>query len=111
MSHPENRHPANKRCHERSSAWTVVLLMGVACLALTAVGQQPTAGDKAATNPPAAEPAAGDKTGGEKPAAALDDLALTQARVADKYGRLEQLLIRMAEFEATSNPQRATLLK
>lgn len=39
------------------------------------------------------------------------DLALRQGRIADKYARLEQLMLKMAEVDAASNPQRAALLK
>ena len=49
-------------------------------------------------------PPAGQPTTAEK-------LPLQQSQIADKYTRLEQLMIRMAEIEAISNPQRAALLK
>jgi len=38
-------------------------------------------------------------------------LADQQARLADKYRRMEELLFKMADFEATSHPRRAALLK
>ena len=38
-------------------------------------------------------------------------LAEQQAQLADKYRRLEDLIFKMADFEATSNPRRAALLK
>ena len=41
----------------------------------------------------------------------IPELALEQGRIADTYQRLEQLMIRMAELEEASNPQRAALLK
>ncbi|HND50834.1 MAG TPA: hypothetical protein PLV92_00500, partial [Pirellulaceae bacterium] len=41
----------------------------------------------------------------------MDELALKQSRLADKYARLEELMARMATFEATTNPRRAQLLK
>jgi hypothetical protein len=41
----------------------------------------------------------------------IERLSLDQSRIADNYSRLEQTIIRMAEIEATSNPQRAALLK
>jgi hypothetical protein len=59
--------------------------------------------EKAADAAPAVDPAAEPKP--------IDELALEQSRVADKYARLEQLILRMAEFEATANPRRAELLK
>jgi hypothetical protein len=39
-----------------------------------------------------------------------DELALEQSRVADKYAKLEQLMLKMAELEGQSNPKRAQLL-
>src|SRR5262245_20889195 len=98
------RSPAGTRPQEKSFAWVVVVLMGVGCLAVGAVAQQPAAGDKkpVAGSPPAAA-ADGKQTGSEKqagsekqngepsgdsPSSSLDDLAMTQARIADKYGRL-----------------------
>ena len=39
-----------------------------------------------------------------------DELALEQERVADKYAKLEQLMLKMAELEGASNPKRASLL-
>jgi hypothetical protein len=45
------------------------------------------------------------------PAAATDTLSDEQNQVADKYRRLEDLIFKMADFESTSNPRRAALLK
>ncbi|MHB8956546.1 MAG: hypothetical protein ACYC4U_26480 [Pirellulaceae bacterium] len=42
---------------------------------------------------------------------ASDSLSVAQNQVADKYRRLEDLIFKMADFEATSNPRRAALLK
>src|SRR5882724_7328467 len=39
-----------------------------------------------------------------------DELALDQSRVADKYAKLEQLMLKMAELEGLTNPKRAQLL-
>ena len=50
------------------------------------------------------------KTDASLPAAA-DSLSVEQGRIADKYTRFEQLMVRMAEIEAASNPQRAGLLR
>lgn len=41
---------------------------------------------------------------------AVDDLALKQSQVADKYKRLEELMFKMAALEAGTNPRRAALL-
>jgi hypothetical protein len=50
----------------------------------------------------------------EAPAASgpssADELALEQSRVADKYSKLEQLMLKMAELEGQTNPKRAQLL-
>ncbi len=40
-----------------------------------------------------------------------DSLALTQEQLADKYQRLEMLMLKMAEVDASENPQRSALLK
>src|SRR5262245_63844681 len=42
--------------------------------------------------------------------AASDELALDQSSLADKYAKLEQLMLKMAELEGGSNPKRAQLL-
>src|SRR5437870_3942515 len=42
--------------------------------------------------------------------ASADELALDQSRVADKYAKLEQLMLKMAELESLTNPKRAQLL-
>ena len=39
------------------------------------------------------------------------DLALQQSKIAEKYKRIEELILRMAEFEAANNPKRAALLR
>ena len=39
------------------------------------------------------------------------DLALQQSKIAEKYRRIEELILRMAEFEAANNPKRAALLR
>lgn len=43
-------------------------------------------------------------------ASAADELALQQSRLADKYARLEELMLKMASIEAATNPRRAALL-
>src|SRR5690606_20341982 len=42
--------------------------------------------------------------------AVTDDLALEQERVASKYARLEELLLKMSSLEQAQNPRRAALL-
>src|SRR5262245_62097519 len=39
-----------------------------------------------------------------------DELALEQSRIADKYSKLEQLMLKMSELEGLTNPKRAQLL-
>jgi hypothetical protein len=41
----------------------------------------------------------------------IELLAIEQGRIAEKYRAFEQMMIRLAEFDAVSNPQRAALLK
>src|SRR6478752_4530774 len=42
--------------------------------------------------------------------AVADDLALEQERLASKYARLEELLLKMSSLEQAQNPRRAALL-
>jgi hypothetical protein len=56
-------------------------------------------------NPPASAPPAAPAA---KPGAAL---SIEQAKLADKYKRLEELLLRRAEVAAATDPERATLLR
>src|SRR5262245_30321671 len=44
-------------------------------------------------------------------ASAADELALQQSRVADKYAKLEQVMLKMADLEEATNPRRAALLR
>jgi hypothetical protein len=45
------------------------------------------------------------------PSLSTKALKAKAARIADNYGKLEQLILRMSEIEALTNPQRASLLK
>lgn len=83
----------------RSPAIWVVAAMCLLSVTLVVVAQQPKPADPAPPNSAPSEPSS------------LDAIAVEQGKIADKYARLEQLLIRMSELEATSNPQRAALLK
>ncbi len=47
----------------------------------------------------------------DQPIPSANILADEQSRLADKYRRLEDLIFKMADFEATSNPRRSALLK
>jgi hypothetical protein len=71
----------------------VALILGLALL----VGAQEPAADKPASTADGAT--------------AADELALQQSRVADKYARLEELMIKMASLEEGTNPRRAALLR
>src|SRR3954468_4769513 len=68
----------------------------------TSPSTQPS--EKSGTAAPSAEP---------KPTtnAAGDDLSVEQARLADRYKRLEQVVGRLAEASASSDPRRAKLLR
>jgi len=85
-------------------------LLSALILALLAPGQAFTQ-EKSA--PPAKEKTAAPdatKTDAAEPTN-IDEIALKQSRLADKYSRLEELIFKMAEFEAPTNPRRAALLK
>src|SRR5262249_28935385 len=78
-------------------AWTALLgLIAIAILLPSLPAQDPAkpAGPPAAPSGPAA----------------ADELALEESRIADKYAKLEQLMLKMAELEGLSNPKRAQLL-
>ncbi len=71
---------------------------------------KPSDGDDAA--PAAGEEGAEDESGQPADDGTADNsLAGQQNRVADKYRRLEDLIFKMSDFEATSNPRRSSLLK
>ena len=59
---------------------------------------------------PAEPPAASGKGGAEQPSAS-QQLADEQLLLADRYQQLEMLMLKMAEYDAASQPQRAALLK
>ncbi len=59
--------------------------------------------------PPLARAAAGRPL--EASADSADSLAVPQQRIAEKYKHLEDVLLRMAELSATTDPRRAALLK
>ncbi|MGE0755403.1 MAG: hypothetical protein AB7O38_00215 [Pirellulaceae bacterium] len=84
--------------HRGSHALRIMVGWGMLVMAAGIAAQQPQ------IKPEPAAPAKGSK-------GRLEDLAVSQAQLADKYARLEQLLIRMSEMEAATNPQRASLLK
>ena len=62
---------------------------------------------------PARRPA----TAAEEPAAEkaqptpADEMAIRQEKISDKFTRMEQLMLKMAELDAATNPRRSALLK
>jgi len=63
---------------------------------------------------PAAAQTKPDEPPGENPAAepsSLDEFALAQEQIRGKYQRFEQVLLRMSELTAASDPKRAALLR
>src|SRR5437773_926363 len=46
-----------------------------------------------------------------KPPAATDALSVDEARLADRFKRLEEVIGRLAELSASSDPRRAKLLR
>ncbi|HEX5105762.1 MAG TPA: hypothetical protein VFV87_18205, partial [Pirellulaceae bacterium] len=81
-------------------------IVGLAAIFVAAPLQAPASGQDAAEPPAVATPA---KPADVSPTAA-DELALSQSRLADKYAKLEQLMLKMAELEGASNPKRSALL-
>ena len=85
-----------QRCRNR---WmTITAIMSLACVVAWAA--------PIAAQDPEKKP---DET--EKKASDSDDLAYSQGQLADKYKRLEELLLKRSDFEASVNPRRAALLK
>ena len=44
-------------------------------------------------------------------ASGADELALEESKIADKYAKLEQVMLKMADLEDATNPRRAALLR
>src|SRR3954471_9552745 len=84
-----------------------VLLVAIAGVRLGWIYAQ----DPAAKGPPASEKPIAPKGSTAEGATAADELALEQSRVADKYGKLEQVMLKMADLEEATNPRRAALLR
>jgi hypothetical protein len=82
-----------------SNAWKAALL--AAAIASAWLRADPAAAAPAAAARPAKPSAAGE----------ADKLATEQERVAQRYKHLEDVLLRMAELTAASDPRRAALLK
>ncbi len=71
----------------------------------------PLAAQQAPTTPATQTPATDDQKEPPKAAGHTASLADHQGQLTDKYRRLENLIFKMADFEATSNPRRAALLR
>jgi len=89
---------ARPLCADAASGVVVCLLLAVAVPGGPAFAGPP---GKAATPAPQAAPASG----------APNHLANRQRRLAERYTRLEQVLLRLAELSATNQPRRAALLR
>ena len=74
----------------------LVILVAITCLVSTSALAQ-------------AQPPADEATPQETPPTPSEELAKEQDQLATKYQRLEDLLFKMADFEATTNPRRAAL--
>src|SRR4051794_29420414 len=76
-------------------------------------GQQPQAGpEKSKIAEPAAIVAKPQAASAAPPkAVASDELSVEQARLADRFKRLEEVVGRLAELSASSDPRRAKLLR
>lgn len=81
---------------------TVIIVAGFA-FCVTAIGQEEAKSEAVpATEPAVAKP---DNPAGN------DQLAVDQARLADRFKRLEEVVGRLAELSASSDPRRAKLLR
>ena len=77
---------------------SLLVVLAVTVLSVTTLRAQ----DPPATEGDSAEPS---------PKSPVQQLAVEQEQLAGKYQRLEDLLFKMADFEAATNPRRAALLR
>jgi hypothetical protein len=80
-------------------------VMAVPCFAFPSLAQPQTTKDRADTKADAVKAA---KKAEPTP---VERLAIREGLIADKYRHLEEVLLRMAELNAASDPRRAALLK
>jgi hypothetical protein len=92
------------RTYLRLGLLAAALWLGDSPLSLRAQQETPAAGSPS----PAADTPAAETPAADAPAVSLAD---QQNQLAEKYRRLEDLIFKMADFEATTNPRRAELLK
>jgi hypothetical protein len=90
---------------DKTSVGRLVALAALAVLVLAS-----TAAAQAKKEPDKAKPDAAKPVKAPEPNAA-DKLSLEERRLAEKYKHLEDVLLRMAELNAASDPRRAALLK
>lgn len=101
------RSPGARRLRPRWSRSMVPLLLALVLALVPSAGRAQSA---AAPEKPAASPKA-DAAAAPVEVRANDKLALEQQRVGDRYKRLEEVLLRMAELSAATDPRRAALLR
>lgn len=94
----------------RRGVWSCLGQLGCCLVALWIASQLALA--QPAAEAPAADPVESAVTD-PSPAegSPWDQLANQQTTLAEKYQRLEMLMLKMAEFDASTNPRRAALLK
>ena len=101
---PRRRRNVFDRAAAHIARWGLFLCAVLGMLALplfhSVRGAEPTEGS--AENPAETPPVAVN---------ASEQLADRQSQVADQFQRLEMLMLKMAEFDAGTNPQRSALLK
>lgn len=95
----------NQRMNGRLGIALWALLLAIATLRLGWLYAQEAA------PAPATKPADAPQGSTSESVSAADELALQQSKVADKYKRLEDLMLKMASMEEASNPRRAALLR
>src|SRR5262245_50588062 len=104
-----------KRIHKL--CFTAMLLLVPAVIAYGQQAPVPNDGTLPPASPkaepeatPPAEPADKSKPA-DKPKSPTDELSVDQARLADRFKRLEEVIGRLAELSASSDPRRAKLLR
>lgn len=114
---------------ERTRLAATIFALGIAFSCWNVAWSQQPAAEKspgsqpkkaaAVSTPPAAAPTpsskpaspAAPKSGPAGAGKAADDLSVEQARLADRYKRLEEVIGRLAELSASTDPRRAQLLR
>lgn len=91
----------------------MVIAFFLTCCGIAWGQQPPAAAGKPGTNPKTEHGGASDgaKNRPAPPAKAADDLSVEQARLADRYKRLEQVIGRLAELSESTDPRRAKVLR